>query len=603
VSVSQKRVGEFLRESVAYLAQNETRKRSEVIDHLRIALDPTPEEAHKDKRGRTEWENRYLWASVGLVKAGWITKNGAGVWAATSAGRDALQQYPESEPFRLAVAAAYQEWDSTHKGPRRRAWLVQGSSIAGRDLVPSWLEHAYCSLPASQLRPIDSGIDADQLRSIAEEDYSHLAMPERKAKIDEMVAFVTGINVGDVVLATSEQSVFLGDVGGTAKYENSQDGRSNLRRSVEWRNADAPVEFSDLPQPLPARLSTGNAVVNLTADLALIDSLVDPVAEDDSKPNERLLRHSELREPSAALANDVFVDLGWLSEVRSLLDERRQLIFYGPPGTGKTFIAQHLAADLVGPEQVKLVQFHPSYTYEDFFEGYRPVPGGAAGTIQFELRAGPFRQLVNRARDHQDQAFVLIIDEINRANLAKVFGELYFLLEYRDQAVDLLYASDEEGFTLPPNIYIIGTMNTADRSIALLDSAMRRRFAFVALDPSSEPTKSVLRKWSQHHGLGTLAAELLSELNRRIDDEDFRIGPSYFMTATGEAAHSPERLERTWRTSIIPLLEEHHYGEWESVRSRYQLASLLAAVEGGRAEADVEAAPPSDATASAGTGT
>ncbi|MFN8027712.1 MAG: AAA family ATPase [Acidimicrobiia bacterium] len=134
---------------------------------------------------------------------------------------------------------------------------------------------------------------------------------------------------------------------------------------------------------------------------------------------------------------------------------------------------------------------------------------------------------MNRAREHPDQAFVLIIDEINRANLAKVFGELYFLLEYRDQVVDLLYSEDEEGFT-PANLYLIGTMNTADRSIALVDAAMRRRFAFVELSPDIEPSRSLLAKWSASHGLGTTAADLLRRLNERIEDPDFRIGPSYF---------------------------------------------------------------------------
>ena len=272
------------------------------------------------------------------------------------------------------------------------------------------------------------------------------------------------------------------------------------------------------------------------------------------------------------------------------------MIFYGPPGTGKTYIARKLAADLVGPEQVKLVQFHPAYTYEDFFEGYRPAPGAAEGTISFELKAGPLRQLVDRAREHPDQAFVLIIDEINRANLAKVFGELYFLLEYRDQAVDLLYSADDEGFTLPTNLYVIGTMNTADRSIALIDAAMRRRFAFVALDPDTEPTKSLLGKWSAHHGLGTTAAALLAELNKRIEDPDFRIGPSYFMKGTTPDAHSHERLERTWRTSILPLLQEHHYGEWDSVQRRYQLSSLLAAIGAGRGTGRRRRRPTDDET-------
>jgi 5-methylcytosine-specific restriction protein B len=207
------------------------------------------------------------------------------------------------------------------------------------------------------------------------------------------------------------------------------------------------------------------------------------------------------------------------------------------------------------------------------------------------------KQLVAEAKADPGQPYVLIIDEINRANLAKVFGELYFLLEYRDQAVDLLYSADDEGFTLPKNIYLIGTMNTADRSIALVDAAMRRRFAFVELSPDAEPTKDLLRRWANAKGLGSTAADLLAELNRRIDDPDFRIGPSYFMKSDAVDAHSHEKLERIWRTSLLPLLQDHHYGEWEQVAGRYTLAALLQTGALVAAEASVEtsaAAPVED---------
>lgn len=590
--ISQERVGEFLLESLTFLSQRDAATRQEVMDHLERTVRPTPEEATADNKGRIDWRTRYLWSSVGMVKAGWMTKDGSGIWAATPAGLEALKKYPESESFRQAVYAAYKAWEASNKPAQRRAWLVRGSSVLGVNVVPEWLEHEYCSLAGSQLRPIESGIGSDELRTLATEDYAHLKHHELKAKVEEILAFVNKMNVGDVVITTSDQNTFLGDVTGDWTYEQSDGGRSNLRRSVDWRNEDAPIDFADLPAPLPARLQTGSTILDLTADLPLIDGLIEPEAEaeEGDATGGRPPRHEHLAQPSQVLADELFVDLPWLSEVRELLDEHRQVILYGPPGTGKTYIAQKLAADLVGPEQVKLVQFHPAYTYEDFFEGYRPATGATEGTISFELRAGPLRQLVNRAREHPDQAFVLIIDEINRANLAKVFGELYFLLEYRDQAVDLLYSSDDEGFTLPTNLYVIGTMNTADRSIALIDAAMRRRFAFVALDPDTEPTKSLLGKWSAHHGFDTTASMLLAELNKRIEDPDFRIGPSYFMSRTTSDAHSAERLDRTWRTSILPLLQEHHYGEWESVRRRYQLSSLLSAIGVG---SDAEGEGPS----------
>jgi 5-methylcytosine-specific restriction protein B len=119
-------------------------------------------------------------------------------------------------------------------------------------------------------------------------------------------------------------------------------------------------------------------------------------------------------------------------------------------------------------------------------------------------------------------------------------------------------------------------MNTADRSIALIDSAMRRRFAFVALDPREEPTRSLLRHWSDRHELPPIAADLLEELNRRIDDPDFQVGPSYFMRSTDNDAFSDERLKRIWTTDILPLLEEHFYGQWESLAARFSLSSMLA---------------------------
>ena len=202
---------------------------------------------------------------------------------------------------------------------------------------------------------------------------------------------------------------------------------------------------------------------------------------------------------------------------------------------------------------------------------------------------------------------MLIIDEINRANLAKVFGELYFLLEYRDQAVDLLYsAADEEQFTLPPNLYLIGTMNTADRSIALVDSAVRRRFAFVELDPVAEPTRGLLRRWSAKHELPIVAADLLDTLNQRIGDPDFRVGPSYFMRSTDPGTFSRERLERIWASDILPLLQEHFYGQWDAKAGEFSLASLLRATAaksqpgaeaGGPFEGDTGSSEPASLTA------
>jgi 5-methylcytosine-specific restriction protein B len=276
---------------------------------------------------------------------------------------------------------------------------------------------------------------------------------------------------------------------------------------------------------------------------------------------------------SSRVAEDLLVhDRGWLDEIRELLVDERQLVFYGPPGTGKTFLAMKLAEYLGGgPEQVKIVQFHPSYAYEDFFEGFRPVEDPETREVAFRLTAGPLRELADLAsrEGNRHLPHFLIIDEINRANLARVFGELYFLLEYRDRSVRLTYSGDD--FPLPPNLFVIGTMNTADRSIALVDAAMRRRFAFVELSPRTEPTAGLLARWLEREGRDPEPARLLDALNARIDDADFALGPSYLMKP---GVYRDGGLERTWRTKILPLLEEHHYGEGLDVAARYGLDSL-----------------------------
>jgi 5-methylcytosine-specific restriction enzyme B len=286
-----------------------------------------------------------------------------------------------------------------------------------------------------------------------------------------------------------------------------------------------------------------------------------------------------------ALAQDLYVGQEWLQNVIDLLAEKQQLIFYGPPGTGKTYIAQALGDHLTaGGGQARLVQFHPSYTYEDFFEGYRPseVEGEE---MTFKLVPGVLRELVKDARDELDKPYILIVDEINRGNIAKVFGELYFLLEYREKEIELQYSRGEM-FSLPQNLFLIGTMNTADRSIALVDSALRRRFYFVDLDPSRPPIKEVLPKWLERQELEPEPAVLLDALNQNIGTEaedEFGIGPSYFMTDDGSAPN----LERIWEYSIKPLLVEHYYGEGRDIEGDFGLEALQRQVE---SEADASSA-------------
>ncbi len=294
---------------------------------------------------------------------------------------------------------------------------------------------------------------------------------------------------------------------------------------------------------------------------------------------------TSLKELAAALC----LPVGFLERIERQLKRKWQVIFQGPPGTSKTYVAQELARWLAGSkERVTLVQFHPSYAYEDFVEGYRPHLENGQPT--FTLKRGPLLRAAADADADPANTHVLVIDEINRGNVAKVFGELYFLLEYRDEDEDVHLQYSNEPMRLPKNLYIIGTMNTTDRSIALVDLALRRRFSFVEFHPDDEPIKGLLRRWLRRQGKADLecVADLLDEANALLqDDRNVAIGPSHFL----EEDLSEEVVADIWNHNVLPYVEEALIGNPDRVRE-FDLDRLLDRLR--RKAAGVPAPEPSD---------
>jgi 5-methylcytosine-specific restriction protein B len=276
---------------------------------------------------------------------------------------------------------------------------------------------------------------------------------------------------------------------------------------------------------------------------------------DDDDEREDLEVTDDTRPTLADLAQELLIDEEQLRLIEELLEHKRQVIFYGPPGTGKTYIAKRLAEYFAGGGGgVEKVQFHPSYSYEDFVEGFRPKLD--SGQVSFELKHGPLRRVADDAAKAPSSRFMLLIDEINRGNTAKVFGELYYLLEYRNEKISLLYSSD--AMSLPDNLWIIGTMNTADRSIALVDGALRRRFHFVPFFPDQPPIQGLLRRWLTRQKPELVwVADLVDRANKELGSTHQAIGPSHFLRSD----LTEQWVRRIWEYSVQPYIAEQLFGD------------------------------------------
>ena len=370
------------------------------------------------------------------------------------------------------------------------------------------------------------------------------------------------------------------------------------RRSILWRDSVIDGRDLDLPQATVSYLwGARDALVGrIRRAEGVTDGLDNPVS--DVVPTIEKPREKPSREPytvDTMLSEGVFLDEPELTRIMAQLERKQNLILQGPPGTGKTFLAKRLAYALMGDrtdERVSSVQFHQSYAYEDFVGGYRPDVNEQEQLV-FKPRDGAFLRLCHEAREMPDAKFVMLIDEINRGNLSRVFGELLMLIEADKRspthAVELQHRISDVGdgdgkFFVPPNVYIIGTMNLADRSLTGMNVAMRRRFAFAELRPRFDS-----QRFATEVTKSGMSDEMLERIRTRMDalnatiSEDASLGRQY------EVGHSffcpdsdgpPGADWEAWYEAVVefeirPLLEEYWFDD--ARKAADEVAKLLAA--------------------------
>lgn len=448
-------------------------------------------------------------------------------------------------------------------------WKVLVSFPGASEFTGNWelmTQGGFVGIGWRGLGDLTDFVTSSDLKDIISERSEELRN-NRGGWAEEVANFIGKVQEGDLILACERSTVLgIGRVTGPYQYDPSTPVIPH-HHPVEWLSVT-----SWKPPQLEAQGRSIKRLQNLQ-NIREIESQLQaaaPVLPDKLTP---LHVTPQLQ--------------GIAGKIQGVLDRKKQVILYGPPGTGKTYWARCTAQDLAaygtsgiefaklsgeqqsellngsgtGPAQVRICTFHPAYGYEDFLEGYRPVTDD--GRLGFVARDGIFKRLCQDAAGHPEQKFFLIIDEINRGDIPRIFGELLTILEADKRNLPIVLPLSGARFTVPPNVYLIGTMNTADRSIALLDTALRRRFGFIELMPDSSLLGSTMVG-------GIPLAPWMDALNERMianigrDARNLQIGHAYLLEQ-GAPVTDFSRFAKIIEYDLLPLLEEYCYEDYPAL--------------------------------------
>lgn len=534
--------------------------RAKIIENEQLSEDEINQT--RGKNNVNKFENEVAFARNYLVNAGYIDKSVYGIWTLTEAGKSVdMTSEMASDIFKNVLSSS----------PSKQGKNIDALADEDVHTVRYWLyapgegSCMWDEFYTSGIMAIGWGVIGD-LSTFDSKDAMKIKMRE---VIDESLSyknaahatwqFANEMKIGDIVFVKKgmHQIIGRGVVMSDYEYDNTRDDEYKNIRQVDWTHNGV------WPHPGQAVMKTLTDITSYTDYVEKLNSLFEDETEEDAEDVEKTYPPYTKED----FLSEVFMPEEEYDKLSGILRIKKNIILQGAPGVGKTFVAKRIAFSMMGVkdvERVMMVQFHQSYSYEDFIMGFRPSTDG------FELKRGAFYNFCKKAEIDGDNDYFFIIDEINRGNLSKIFGELFMLIENDKRGVSLQLLYSDEKFSVPKNIYIIGMMNTADRSLAMLDYALRRRFAFFEIKPGFTTDGFREYRMSLENEKFDKLIACVESLNNVISNDEslgdgFCRGHSYFCNLLPDTIND-QVLSGIVEYELIPLLKEYWFDEPTKVK-------------------------------------
>ena len=534
--------------------------RAKIIENEQLSEDEINET--RGKNNVNKFENEVAFARSYLVNAGYIDKSVYGIWTLTEAGKsvdmtsemasDIFKNVLSSSPSKQGKNTATLADEDVHTV---RYWLYAPGE--GSCMWDEFYTSGIMAIGWGEIGDLSAFDSKDamkiKMREVIDESLSY------KNAAHATWQFANEMKIGDIVFVKKgmHQIIGRGVVMSDYEYDDTRDDEYKNIRQVDW------THNGEWPHPGQAVMKTLTDITSYTDYVEKLNSLFEDETEEDAEDVEKTYQPYTKED----FLSEVFMPEEEYEKLSGILRIKKNIILQGAPGVGKTFAAKRIAFSMMGVkdvERVMMVQFHQSYSYEDFIMGFRPSTDG------FELKRGAFYNFCKKAEIDEDNDYFFIIDEINRGNLSKIFGELFMLIENDKRGVSLQLLYSDEKFSVPKNIYIIGMMNTADRSLAMLDYALRRRFAFFEIKPGFTTDGFREYRMSLENEKFDKLIACVESLNNVISNDEslgdgFCIGHSYFCNLLPDTIDD-QVLSGIVEYELIPLLKEYWLDEPTKVK-------------------------------------